>query len=305
MMRAIIFYLVSFMVLTSNRILAQSTLDIMFQWPIETDKIEQKLSSLFGESRGDHFHNGVDISSDNEPVKTMGDAVILYSRYSSDNPFENEHGSGNCIWLNHESGILSAYYHLKDGRMAGLLGKSSLKKGEVIAKSGNTGHSSGSHLHFIVAINNGKKIINALTVLPFVSDTTPPSIGTLTLSIGNNYTYINDGDNINVSKNYPLSIDVHDTGIKKGQRRGIKALKFDFNGIKIKESKFGEISLKNDKWINEDKLSFNELYYEGKYYIGDLALRSGENTINIIAIDYNDNKSEKSISFNVNRISKK
>jgi hypothetical protein len=273
-----------------------------FQWPIQTDSIKNRLTSLFGESRVDHFHNGVDISSDNEPVRSMGNGVLLYSRYDSDSPFGNEAGSGNCVWIAHENGILSGYLHLKPGREQGLLEKEEVLQGEVIGKSGNTGHSSGSHLHFIVAIENGKKIINPLPLLPFAEDKKPPQIGQLILTIGENYTYVNDGDNINISQAFPISVPIIDSVDKAGMRRGVKKIEFLFNGNPYKTSNFNWISLKDQFWVNEDGLRFDELYYRGNYYIGDLNLVSGENRVEIHAFDFNGNKTSKTFAFNVTRI---
>ncbi|HNF56136.1 MAG TPA: M23 family peptidase, partial [Leptospiraceae bacterium] len=59
------------------------------------------------------------------------------------------------------------------------------------------------------------------------------------------------------------------------------------------------------KWQNENGLSFNDLFYENNYYLGDLKFLSGDNTVSITAIDYNNNKTEKSFTFFVNKIRKK
>ncbi len=276
-----------------------------FIWPVGGDSIETKLSSLFGESRGDHFHNGVDVSSDNEKVSAIENGTIIYSHYKSDNPFENESGSGNNVWILHANDILSAYYHLKDGRSSEILEKHNIKKGDFIGKTGNTGHSSGSHLHFVIATNQGRKIINPLTILPKVKDSRPPTIGSLILTIGKNKTYINDGDSFNSSNNFPITVDIADAGERKGQRRGIKYIQFMVNNKVYKESNFDELSLSNGIWKNESGLTFNDLFFENNYYIGNLKFLSGDNTISIKAIDFSNNKTEKAFTFYVNKIQKK
>jgi len=283
----------------------KETLPAGFIWPVGGENLEVKLSSLFGESRGDHFHNGVDVSSDNEKVSSIEKGTVIYSHYNSDNPFENESGSGNSVWVLHDNDILSAYYHLKDGRSLEVLEKKVLEKGDSVGKTGNTGHSSGSHLHFVVATDKGRKIIDPLRILPKVKDTRPPSIGSLILTIGKNMTYINDGDSFNSSSNFPITVDISDAGERKGQRRGVKTLRFSLNNKIIKESNFNELTLVNGKWQNENGLSFNDLFYENNYYLGDLKFLSGDNTVSITAIDYNNNKTEKSFTFFVNKIRKK
>lgn len=273
-----------------------------FSWPIYADNIRIRLTSLFGESREDHFHNGVDISSDNEPVRSIGDGVLLYSRYASDNPFGNEWGSGNCVWIAHPEGFISGYLHLKDGREENLLNKEDIHKGEVIGKSGNTGHSSGSHLHFILGKENGAKLINPLPYLPFMEDTKPPQMGQLIISVDDKFTYVNDGDNINISRAFPVSISIIDGIDKVGLRRGIQKAIYKFNGKKLKEAKFNQISLRGNVWVNEDGYSFDDLYYKGNYFLGELSFVSGENTIEVEATDFNGNTTKKIFAFNVNRI---
>jgi hypothetical protein len=276
--------------------------DLDLSWPIHTDSLSLRITSLFGESRGDHFHNGVDISSDSENIYSVGEGTIVYSRYKTDNPFQAEFGSGNCIWINHGKGVLSAYYHLKDEREEGFLNKKIIKKDEIIAKTGNTGHSSGSHLHFIIATENGKKIINPLTVLSKIEDSKSPFIGSLILTNGENYTYINDGENINISRAFPITVNIHDTGEKPGQKRGVHIVEFSVNNNIVKKSKFDSISLEGQFWTNETGLKFDELYYKNNYYIDDINFRSGQNTIQVKAIDFSGNESIKYFTFNVNRI---
>ncbi len=297
-----LFYNFLIIIFLSTPIFYLQSESVDFDWPIVTDSLSNRLTSLFGESRGDHFHNGVDISSDNENILSIGSGTIVYSRYMSDNPFSGEYGSGNCIWINHGNGMLSAYYHLKEGREEDFLNRRIIKKGDVIGKTGNTGHSSGSHLHFIIAKENGRRIVNPLTILSKVEDSKPPFIGSLILTNGENYTYINDGENINISREFPITINIHDTGEKSGQKRGVHIVEFSVNNKVIKRSKFDSISLEGQYWTNETGLRFDDLYYKGNYYIGDLNFRSGQNNIEVRAEDFNGNQSIKYFTFNVNRI---
>lgn len=276
--------------------------DVKFSWPIQTSALENKLTSLFGESRGDHFHNGVDISSDNEEIRPIDQGQIVFSRYDSDNPFRNGMGSGNCVWIGHSKGYLSGYFHLKDGREDGLLKKVQINRTDVIGRSGNTGHSMGSHLHFILAKDGGKKIINPLPLLPTIPDTSAPKIGMMILTNVDKFTYVNDGDNINVSRAFPVSIPILDSGIRPGQRRGIQRVKFILNGKVLKEAGFNEISLRDNTWVNETGQSFEELFFLGNYFVGNLSFVSGENILEVRTSDFSGNQAAKVIGFNVTRI---
>ena len=274
-------------------------------WPVGGEKIESKLTSLFGESRGDHFHNGIDIASDSEKIVSISDGKILYSRYSSDNPFENEHGSGNAVWILHPNNIYSAYFHLKEGRFPIVLTDSEIKQNTPIAKTGNTGHSSGSHLHFITVKNYGRNIFDPLTIMPSVKDNTSPTIGNMIVTIGKSKTYIRDGDSFNNSKEFPVSIEIFDSGEKKGQRRGIKTIQIEFNGELYKKASFKEFTLVKNQWKNEEGYNFDELYFENNYFIGNLNFNSGTNTLILKVEDFNGNKSTKNFAFFVNKIKRK
>ncbi len=100
------------------------------------------LSSRYG-SRWGRRHNGIDIAgSYNSNIKAADGGVVTYAGWMS--------GYGNYVVINHENGYQTAY-----GHCASLCVKKGARvaKGEVIAKMGNTGRSTGTHLHFEVKKN--------------------------------------------------------------------------------------------------------------------------------------------------------
>lgn len=56
----------------------------------------------------------------------------------------------NYVIIEHNDGTMGNYYHLKQGGIAVKIGQK-IVKGELIGYSGNTGYSSGPHLHFSVS----------------------------------------------------------------------------------------------------------------------------------------------------------
>ncbi len=100
------------------------------------------LSSRYGRRWGRN-HNGIDVAgSYNSPIKAADGGVVTYAGWMS--------GYGNYVVINHENGYQTAY-----GHCASLCVKvgSRVAKGDVIAKMGNTGRSTGTHLHFEVRKN--------------------------------------------------------------------------------------------------------------------------------------------------------
>ena len=118
------------------------------------------LSSYFG-LRTDPFsgrrvhHSGVDFAGKlGSDVVSVAAGVVQYSGKRS--------GYGNLVEVNHGNGYVTRYGHnLKNLVNVG----QTVKKGEVIAKMGTTGRSTGPHVHFEVMVNDRavdpKKYIHA------------------------------------------------------------------------------------------------------------------------------------------------
>jgi len=106
------------------------------------------LSSRFGYRESPftgerEFHRGVDISARmNAPIVAPADGIVSVVK--------RDHGYGNTLVIKHGYGILTKYAHLKKT----LVKKGQyIKRGETIALVGNTGRSTGPHLHYEVHLN--------------------------------------------------------------------------------------------------------------------------------------------------------
>ncbi len=128
------------------------------------------LSGTFAEPRGNHFHSGMDIrtqGTEGLKIYSVEDGFVSRVKISA-------YGYGNALYVQHPSGYTSVYAHLsgfnpeiekyihnlhyqkEDCELdEGVpYGKLKVKKGELIAYSGNSGGSGGPHLHF--EIRNSK-----------------------------------------------------------------------------------------------------------------------------------------------------
>lgn len=95
-------------------------------------------------TQGIHGHNGVDIASySGAPILAAASGEVIIAR--ADGAWNG--GYGNYVVIRHPNGTQTLYAHLKDvSTYAG----DSVKQGEQIGTMGNTGKSTGTHLHFEV-----------------------------------------------------------------------------------------------------------------------------------------------------------
>lgn len=93
--------------------------------------------------KGRSFHDGIDIAAwHGNPVRATADGTVIYSGAKP--------GYGNTIKIKHEYGYTTLYAHLskrlvKEGVR--------VNKGAAVGRVGNTGHSTGSHVHYEVQVN--------------------------------------------------------------------------------------------------------------------------------------------------------
>lgn len=160
-----------------------------FRSPVDIPII---LSGTFGELRNNHFHSGIDI-------KTQG--VIGKNIYAIDSGYISRirigsYGFGKAIYVTHLNGYTSVYahlsklsdtiaayaeqkqYELKSFDIDMTLDSTLLhvKKGDIIALSGNSGSSGGPHLHFEIRDTHTEETINPLLFGYKVKDNIPPRI---------------------------------------------------------------------------------------------------------------------------------
>ena len=108
-----------------------------------------RISSKFGGRRDPfHFanrlHEGIDIAAPyGQSIKASGSGKVIYSGWYS--------GYGKVIIIDHGHGTKTVY-----GHCSVLVAKKdqSVKKGDLIAKVGSSGRSTGAHLHFEIRLND-------------------------------------------------------------------------------------------------------------------------------------------------------
>ncbi len=147
-----------------------------YLFPIQPDKVNF-LSGTMGELRATHFHAGLDIKTNGKEglkVYAAADGYVSRIRVATG-------GYGNSVYIQHPNGTSTVYAHLQrfDKELAEYVlenqykkesfdvnlfpqrNQFKVKKGEVIGLSGNSGSSSGPHLHFEIR-NSKQEVLDPL-----------------------------------------------------------------------------------------------------------------------------------------------
>ena len=303
------------------------------------------LSGTFGELRSNHFHSGVDIKTQGkEGFKVYAAADGYVSRIKI-----SQYGFGKAIYVTHLNGYTTVYAHLSaytdkiekfvksiqykkeqysTGNIFLKYGRFSIKKGEVIAFSGDTGGSGGPHLHYEIRSTETEKIINPMLFGLLPEDTKPPTIQALMVYPLNTDARINDEnlkfripiknngngnyttERIFASGSIGFGINVFDRLNKALNKNGIYSLEMLVNGQRFYYHDVETFSFPESKFINllidykyykkyksriqkTHKVAANKLsIYKNLINNGVINIKKGLNyTVKIIAKDFKGNRS--------------
>lgn len=116
-----------------------------FRWPIKNKTITSPFGVRIHPVTGKKIdHDGVDLRAKvNTPVYAPYSGIVTYAGWMR--------GYGKIIIIDHGKGYITKYAHLNSWLVK--KGKK-ISKGQIIAKTGNTGLSTGPHLHYEIRVNN-------------------------------------------------------------------------------------------------------------------------------------------------------
>ncbi len=237
------------------------------------------LSGTFGELRGGHFHSGIDIKTQGRTGLNVYASAGGYISRISVSPW----GYGNALYIKHPNGYTTVYAHLDRFNKTldsltkkiqyqrksfkvnyypkpGLL---KVKKGEIIAYSGNSGSSGGPHLHFEIR-DSGEHPLNPFLFGIKVRDNIKPTIKELKIynltdynhpvtwqfSINGKKNNLGKNDTIKVWKDFYIGIYSYDRLNGANNKNGIYSYSVSVDSTEIFRSTASRLSFSEKRYIN-------------------------------------------------------
>ncbi len=303
------------------------------------------VAGTFGELRSNHFHSGIDIKTQQKegiPILAPANGYVYRIKVA-------QYGFGKVLYVKHPSGYMTVFAHLQrfapkiqkyvkniqynkksyyTGNLFPEAEKFPVKKGEVIAYSGDTGSSGGPHLHYEIRNSKTDKIINPMHFGLVAADTRHPIIEKLMAfpldsdsRINNSYQkttipikklskgkYV--AERFNASGSIGLGISTFDRQDGAMNRNGIYSLEMNVNGKRVYYHDVETFSFAESKYINllidyeqygkyktrfqkTHKVEKNKLsLYQDLIDDGKLTIQPQENyNVEIIAKDFEGNAS--------------
>lgn len=248
--------------------------------------IPMQLSGNFGELRPNHFHAGFDfktLQKEGLEVHAVADGYVSRIKIST-------FGNGKTVYITHANGYTSVYGHLQKATdsIENFIkklhyreqsfeievylkpGELVVKKGQVIALSGNTGASEGPHLHFEFRDNSTEYIINPMLFGfdKMLQDTKKPIISSVYVYPLNDETVVNqskiplalnlvlqkDGtylaDKVLTNGTIGFGINTYDFDNVSFNRNGVYNVRTFYNGVSNFEYQFDTYSFDDMRYIN-------------------------------------------------------
>lgn len=276
-----------------------------YVWPIDSPGV---ITANYGELRPNHFHAGIDFTTNgkiNLPIYSIEEGYVSRIRVGP-------YGYGKCVYITHPNGKVSVYAHLNafSMKIANLAIENQyatqnfeidfilkprsvyVRRNEIIGLSGNTGGSTGPHLHFEIRdelteiplnplgffrINDRTPPeINAFAIYNLADTTQPVLMNTRKIQAGRNDSLILEEDHLTLNQSIiGLAFSGFDRCNPNGNPNNVFAVRIYFDDALIYSHQLNNIAFDESRFINiySDNIGKNKfqklflptIYPEGLY----------------------------------------
>ena len=243
------------------------------------------LAGSFGEIRKNHFHSGIDIRTEGvqgKPVYAISDGYVSRINVSPG-------GFGKALYITYPNGYTSLYGHLRGyaGAIAGWVkaqqyklesfafdvevpaGVLKVKRGDLVAYSGNSGASGGPHLHFEIRDAKTQEIIdpldfgfmnpsglapdiNWLKIYPFDENATVNHLHSpllLPLARNGDHYRLKLVDSVSVSGNVFFGIETFAIALG-GMKTGVHNISMTVDGVSVFSQNIDRFAFAETRYVN-------------------------------------------------------
>ena len=279
-----------------NNIDGQTKIDWDLRFPLD---IKATVSGSFGELRSNHFHAGIDFTTN----QTVGLPVYAIDEGFVSRIFVSPLGFGKAVYIDHPNGYTSVYGHLDAfaPEMETIVtnlqyskesfnidqyfkaGEIPVKKGEKIGNSGNSGSSGGPHLHFEVRKTEGQKPVNAHLLNLLIKDDVPPHIEAiciypldddgkvngkneplyLSAVMSNGQFRLKDNPTVTASGNIGIGVETIDYYTGAWRKCGVNSISLKADDVEVFRSQLDILDYDKQRYINSH-IDFAMLKRKGK-----------------------------------------
>lgn len=265
-------------------------------------KIPLFLSGNFGELRTGHFHSGIDIKTrgvSGHKLYAIADGYVSRIKISAG-------GYGKALYIHHPKlGLTSVYAHLQsfykelDNHIVSEQYKNKtyeiqlfpekdefiIKKGQVIALSGNTGSSKGPHLHFEIRNLSNQRPVNPMFYNFDITDNIPPKIFQVALYQKGGGSYLNPNKRKTIYNTRQIEKGKYvlktDSPVKVSGKTGFGVKAYDFLNKSHNWCGVYEIELQIDSTTlyhhNMDEFAFQNTRYINAFIDYEEKIKSNAN----------------------------
>lgn len=265
-------------------------------WPVAA----RIVTGTFGEDRGDHFHNGVDIGGGSQDVRPVLPGELVF-RYDEGADYTSlPRGVGSFVVVRHEQQIRTVYAHLQAGSLGPL--RDRYDAADRIGIIGETGHASGPHLHFTVFDEEAGSSVNPLEFLPAVPDHQAPVIRRLFAVVGEQRIPLENGASLRPGKTEILA-EAYDLREDVPFRwpLGPLSVSLSVDGRDVSRILFDSLQVAQGRAVLGGSLLSRDQVWDpgGLLRCGSVTLATGESQLRLSVRDLAGNEAVRSVAVSV------